>query len=477
MAALTSTKVLRVGVLSEMHNLDPLSASDTESGFVLAQILETPFTVRPGTLEIEPQLFAERLQVIAGTGELGREGRLRPEVRFSDGSPVDLDEVLACLRACPMVSGQADVERQGDRFRFHLRRPDARFEFALTHPQSSLCRRVPGGILGSGPFQVAPDSSPRLVRLVRNPHSHAPPALDEILIEAFPSDASGNPTPLVEALARGEIDLCNVVPRDDIAKLSGVRKSILPGASTAMLFLNTESPQLADVRARQVIARSVDRLKIAKLCYTNALAFTATSVLPRGLSVADDELTHDPLWVRSTLGETDIQLPDRLTLLVIWGPRPYLPNPLRVAEELARQLQEIGIRLDIDQAPNSKVFLERLVQGNQDLVLGGWAADTPDPADFLESCLASYRIPTRETLSVSFNNGRLRSPRMDQALAEYRAERTADKLLAVMHLLSEEVPLVPLIYGSAAAVVSYRVKNFVPSPLQVYPLAGLDLTA
>jgi ABC-type transport system substrate-binding protein len=475
MAISASRKVLRVGVLSEMHNLDPLTANDTESGFVLAQTMETPYSVRPGTLELAPQLFEDRLQLSQEGERTVCEGRLRSGLRFSDGTPVDLDQVMNCLTACPVVTDQAAVVRTADRIRFELRRPDALFEFALTHPQASLCRRVGAAVLGTGPFQLADDSTPQRVHLVRNPHYRNPPALDEIFIEAFPTDAGGDPTPLVEALRRGDIDLCNVVPRDDVGKLTGVRKSILPGASTAMLYLNTESPRLADVRVRQVIARSIDRLKVAKLCYANALAFTATGILPRGLSAADDELAHDPLWVRSTLAEPGVELPDRLTLLLTWGPRSYLPYPQRVVEELARQLQELGIRLEAEQAPSSRVFFAGLVAGRHDLVLAGWAADTPDPADFLEANLASFRVPTWENLSVSHNNGRLRSPRMDRVLAEYRAERTADKLLEVMRVLSDEVPLVPLIYGSAAAIVSYRVQNFVPSPLQVYPLAGLDL--
>ena len=44
-----------------------------------------------------------------------------------------------------------------------------------------------------------------------------------------------------------------------------------------------------------------------------------------------------------------------------------------------------------------------------------------------------------------------------------------------MKVLTDEAPLVPLTYGPTAAVMSYRVLDFKPSPVSIFPLVELDL--
>jgi ABC-type transport system substrate-binding protein len=116
-----------------------------------------------------------------------------------------------------------------------------------------------------------------------------------------------------------------------------------------------------------------------------------------------------------------------------------------------------------------------MIEGRHDMVLSGWIADTMDPYDFLESNLASNRVPTRQKIAVANNAGRLDSKAMDEALAAFRADHDASNLERVVDLLSQEAPVVPLSYGPTAAVWSFKVKNFKPSPLSIFPFLGIDL--
>lgn len=475
MGSKTGLKILKVGILNEVHNLDPRSASDVDSMFVLRQVVEAPFDPVPGAASLDPVLFEGPLEPVAG-GAIGRlRGRLRTGVRFSDGSTLSAEHLAKCFRRSAIAREQADVTVDGNDLIFDLRRANARFDTTLSHLECSAYVQVGESILGTGPFQIAAGSTPQHLRLIRNPHYRKDVALDEIHFRVYPVDAGGAPTALIKALERDQIQYCNVLPRDDISRLSGVRKSFLPGVSTAILYLNCERGALRAVGLRRAIGHAINRLKVAESCYSNALAFTATSILPRGLVVADDDLVYDLSKANACLAEVGVAMPSKLSGLLTWGPRPYLPNPRGAARVLAEQLAKLGTTVEWTTPANSSEFFARTIGGEHDLVLAGWAADTVDPCDFLDANLASDRVPTQENLAVSANHGRYRSADMDALLAHYRSDGDVGTLSEVMALISAEAPLVPLIYGSSATIMSFRVLGFRPSALPATSLAGLDL--
>src|SRR4029078_2912906 len=117
--------------------------------------------------------------------------------------------------------------------------------------------------------------------------------------------------------------------------------------SVGMLFLNCESPRLRDRNLRAVIAHAIDRLQVARNSYANALAFVATSVTPRPLGPADDSLTFNPALAKSLLAQVNGARPEKLSMLTVWGPRPYLPYPQRAAQVIADQIAGLGIKVEI----------------------------------------------------------------------------------------------------------------------------------
>jgi peptide/nickel transport system substrate-binding protein len=463
-------KRLTVGLLSPLDVLDPRRPQQ-ESVLVLRQTLEPPFDLGAG--EIAPVLFEGALRPGPRPNEY--RGRVRPGVFFSDGVPLTAQAVADCLRSSVPVRSQAEVSVDGDSVVFTLNRPNSRLEASMTHAHSYVHRRVGSQIIGTGPFMMSPERTAQEVRLVRNPHFRRPVALEEVHFRVYPPGPDGRPTALLDALRRGEVDLTTVLPRDAVNQLTGVRKAVLPGLSTAIVFFNVER-RLADPRLRQALARSIDRAEFAADAYENPMAFTATSLLPRAMANVRDGLDHDPVRARAILAEAALQPPPRLSLLLIWAPRPYLPNPGRAAEILARQLSKLGVALDVVRTKTLQDYYDRMIEGRQDLTLGGWTADTMDACDFLESCLASDRVPTAANASVSVNNARLRSEKMDRALADYRAERMPARLDAVLRQIEDEAPVVPLMHGSTCTVSAFRVANLTPSPLAFMDLSGLDLT-
>lgn len=472
----SSRKSLNIGILAGVFNLDPLKAQDVDSLFVLRQVVESPFGCRPGSTELEPLLFSSGLRAEGSSGTVYR-ARLLPGLKYSDGSVVSADDVARCLSQVAPVREQARVDARGDEVTFQLREPNPRFEVVLSHPQCSIHKWQGDRLLGTGAYVLATDNRSERVHLLRNAHFRGEAPIEEVVFHVHPLDEQGKPTALLQAIQDGAVDFANVLARDDINQLVGVRKSLLPGISTALLYLNGDRPKLKDRRVRRAIAKSIDRVEVARTCYTNALAFAAPSLLPRALAQAEDDLGYDPQGARELIAEIGVEMPRSLSMLTMWGPRPYLPDPQKFACAISEQLGKIGI--EVTEAPTSSSLehMEKTLAGGEDLSLSGWVADVMDPVDYLEANLASSRVPSPDNFSVSANCGHLRSEEMDRAINAYRSGREEEQLADILRIQSEEAPLVPLVYGPTIAVVSFRVQGFRPSPLSIFALSELDLEA
>ncbi|HYU32289.1 MAG TPA: ABC transporter substrate-binding protein [Thermoanaerobaculia bacterium] len=469
---MAATKTLRVGVLTPVNTLNPREAQDFVSQTVVTQIYEAPFAQPAGGRLPEPVLFEERLRQ-DGPTELS--AAVRPGVRFSEGTPLTARHVADSLSRVAMLRQHAEVEARGDRVVFHLGRPNARLDLALAQRYCAVTLESRGTLFGTGPYMVAPGATPDRTRLVRNPHARRKAAIDEVVIQLYPPDAQGRPETLLAALEAGEVDFSNVISREDIMRLKNVRRLTEPGSSTAILYMNTERPGLDDPRVRRAIALSIDRLEIAKLFYATATAFAATNLLPPMLGRGNDGLTPDPAKARALLAEPGVQKPARLVLLLIFAPRPYLPNPRKVGELIAAQIDKLGIAVEVVPTATMQEYFARVQRGDYDLALAGLIADTLDPVDFLEANLDSASILVPERKSVGANLSRWRSRETDEALATLRQEPREEVRAALLKRIAAEVPLFPLIYGPTIYAHSWKVKGFTAAPLGIPDFADLDL--
>ena len=112
-----------------------------------------------------------------------------------------------------------------------------------------------------------------------------------------------------------------------------------------------------------------------------------------------------------------------------------------------------------------------------DMALTGWIADSGDPGSFLDALLSPGSIPDRNAPSaMSANMSRWRSDEVVRRLAAYHDDPTPEKCNAVLDLVRDEVPLLPLAYGPSVTVTAWRVRNFRDHPLAISPVfAELEL--
>ena len=467
---------LTVGLRNIPADLNPERAWDVGTIFLLQQIVETPYTHTSPAEEPKPLLFSGPLERVASADPPSYTGSLREDAVFSDGSPLTAADVMCCLRSVPAVSRRARVLADGERrVLFQCAEEQPRLSRHLTQQNAWIYRRSgDGGLLGTAPFCVASHER-REIRLTRNPNYPKQTPLDELVFRAYGPGDEDERCSLLAAVQSGEVDFCYSLGRHEVEDLSAVRKYITLGSSTAALFLNTSRSPTDDLRLRRAIALCIDRLEVAASCYANPLAYRATSVLPRALGTHTDGVSQNLAEARGLVAAVG-PLRRPLRIQVVWGPRPYLPDPNAAAETLRDQLERIGLLIDIRHSRNREHHFDVLCSGDYDMVLNGWVLESPDPAVYLETLLASHRIPRQiEVMAQGCNLSRWHNLEVDLLISRYEKDGSLATRNSILEIVTEEVPLVPLIYGSSVVTTSFRVQNYAATPERLFDLRLWDL--
>ena len=469
---------LRIGILTPVDNLDPVHAQFFIEELIGSQIYDPPFAhPKSSGKSTEPLILAESLRDESGGEGLSFSAPVRNDLLFSDGTPLTPQHVIDSLGRAEPLRQQADFSLDGDRITFKLKRPNARFDLVLSQAYTGIVLPKGGKLLGTGSYMIGEESTPRELRFERNPHSRIQPKIDNLVFKTYEPDSDGKPTSLQEALESGEVDFTTVLSQEDVRDLKRVRKYIERGNSAAALYLNTEREVLKDQKVRQAIAMSIDRLELTGISYSTPVAYAAKNILPLSMSMWRDGLTFDMNKAKALLDEADGPKPDKLLMHVTFGARPYLPHPMRTAEYIAKQLGQLGIKVTIQQSPDGEDFVKQAQRGNYDIFLSGWVAESEDPAEFLETQVMEQWIPSEASAFTNHCNiSRWRNQGVEGALHKLRREPSEENQRAVLGIIAEEVPLVPLMTGSVISVHSYRVKGFEPTPLGIPYFSQLELS-
>lgn len=473
------SRIVRVGVLSAITKLDLREAIDSISGMVLGQIYETPYSIvtsAAGEPQVQPLLF-EPLRV---DGKLKFSAAIRPGIKFSDGTPLTADIAARSLRGAKVLASKAKIDVEGDRVAFTLTEPNPRFDLALTQAVTSIVLDRPSQLLGTGAFMF--DQRPNLrmlqaaksFRLVPNPHYEGKSGVDEIEFHVYAAAEDGTPRALIDALRAGEVDLTTALTMADVSanQITGMALSLQPGNSTGVLFFNCQRPALANAAVRRGISLALDVHELATRSFDkNPAAFLAPNLLPPMMGRPSGFPVLDRREANRLLDASGAK-PKRLSLLVPWAPRPYLPKPLPLAQAVQRQLGDVGIAVDLRETKTSEQFFDDLVRGNYDMALAGWIADTPDPADFFETLLWSKNFEGERHSNLS----RWKNPVMDAALARFRAQPTEEHKQEINKIIREEAPLLPLIYGQSVVVHSRKIRNVSMSATGVLTLSAVTVS-
>ncbi|MGB8330765.1 MAG: ABC transporter substrate-binding protein [Polyangiales bacterium] len=452
----------------DAEQLDPRFVGDPYGLRVSRLIFGSLVTIDPRTLEVIPDL-AESVTVSSPTEF---EVRLRDGLRFSDGSPLDAEDVVATFQGVidpSLGSRYAHTYRRIAEMRvtdprtilFVLTEPHATFLTDLELPivrSEDAFRRIatPDDPLpvGAGPYRLV-SREPGVLELRANPHWHrGTPKYPSLRLVVIRDD---NTRALRMLAGQGDLAIASIPPlllpmfqEDERFETRSVA-----GISTMYLGFQTASAKLHDVRVRRAIASAINRELLVRAKY-HGLARVTETWIPRGhwAELASlPTLRFDPEKSRALLDAAGFPNPA--------GPEPRMRLVLRttserfrqsVARAIAAMLGDVGVEVDV-RPSEAATLISDLNRGRFDLTL----LEVPEVIEphVLSWFFESSRIPGPQ--SEGANRWRYQNEELDRLFelgtTLIDRERRRAAYAEAQRVLARDIPVLPLWQPDTTAVV------------------------
>ncbi len=455
------------------ETLDPRSSTDAV-GLRTTRLLHAGlFALEPESLSPVP-LLAESYRF---DGPLELHVKLREDVRFHGGKPLDADDVVATLRAfsdpklsrhAKVLSALARVEAEGPHaVKIVLAKPHATLltdlELPVLRADQAASPPAPNGTLdGLGPYRVgAARMSEGVVELVPADTHALPMPKHAITLRAVRDE---NARAL--RLHAGRADLVQngfspvLLPSfGDGAGVPGWAGTGLtvvsrPGVSLTYLLPRCDRGIMQDARVRRAVSLALDRELVARTLF-GGHAKPAGTLLPEG---------H---WARPRVAEAEKRAPERARALLVEANAVGAKVSMVVSTDrsrkvlarvLAAELADVGLVVEIVPLELG-TMLARLGAGDFELAM----LQLPEliEPNVLRTFLHGELVPP-----LGSNRGRVRDAALDTLLDEGDATLDVDVRMVAYARLEALVRynayIVPLVHEDHVAVVSERVRGYLP---------------
>jgi peptide/nickel transport system substrate-binding protein len=466
--------------------LDPALETDGESFKVADNIYDTLVRFQEESTALEPSLatFWE-----VSEDRLTWTFRLRSGVMFHDGSPFNADAVVFSLarqfkadhpfhkvegayqywNSMSMSDIVKDVRKVDDlTVEIELYRPSAPF---LSNLGMNFCAIVsPTAVrkwgddfarnpIGTGPFKFAQWIKDDRVVLEKNAdYWDGAPTLERIVFRSIPE----NSVRLI-ALSQGAIHgMDNLVP-DFVANISADPKMQLlkqPGMNVGYLAMNLDKQPFDVRKVRRAVNHAINKKAMTDNLY-QGLAEPAVNPIPPTMWSYHEGIVgyhYDPKLARRLLAEAGYPNGFKTTLWAMPVPRPYMPQPLKIAQAIQADLAAVAIDAEIVTFEWG-TYLDKVQRGQHDMALLGWTGDNGDPDNFL------YVLLDKSATVFPANNiAFYRSEELHKILVDAQIEIDTDLRTGLyrraQEIIHEDAPWVPLVHAAQTAAFSSRVNGF-----------------
>ena len=392
---------------------------------------------------------------------------LRSDISWHDGTPLTMADVLFTLRAVqgPAFAGDQRVaavwrnvfieEVDARTLRCRLEAPYAAFlrvtnfpilpahrlaELSPTEWAIDSFNRMP---IGTGPYQLQELNDERALLTANPNYRSGRPFLDSIELRYFPNSQA-----ILTALTRDEIMGTGFLSTSSLAQINpprGFTRRAVPIDTYTTLTFNLRSSPLSDIDLRRALALALDKDLLIERALGGQAARIDTPILPGWWASTPIVLwpeadSEQAIALLTALGyqpgDDGILLRDeaplQLTIL-----HDNQPERVAVAQEIARQWQEIGITTATEEL-DSDTLQQRLADHSFSVAIHGWQRLGADP-DVFELWHSSQR-------DEGLNYAGLDDAEIDELLA--RARQTSDievRIAAYIEFQRRWVELVPSI--------------------------------
>ncbi|MBA9025594.1 ABC transporter substrate-binding protein [Peribacillus huizhouensis] len=486
--------------------LDPINVTDGESIRVTHNIFETLF-VYDDKLELQPKL-AESYKV--SEDGLTWTLTLKQGVKFQDGTDFNADAVVFNFErwmdpANPYHKGDfpyypflyggfkgdpnhkiASVKAvDASTVEITLTEKTAPFISYLAIPMFGIAS--PDAIkkygdkfyehpVGTGPFKFESWSRNDKVVLKKNENYYVDgqPYLDEMIFRVIPDNSSR-----LTALQSGEVDIIDGLNPDDADTIKANSQLSLierPSFNTGFMVFNTQMAPFDNVKVRQAINMAINKKELIDAFY-NGYAEVAKNPFPSSLWGYNDEIEdykYDVEAAKKLLAEAGFPDGFKTELWTMSNPRPYLPQPLKIAEAMQANLKAIGIDAEI-KTYEWATYLQKTGEGEHPMALYGWTGVMADPDNFLFPNLSNTNIEKPASNRAFYNNEEF-TKLLQQARVTFEQEERIKLYKQAQEIFHQDAPWVTIGHTTPPMGLAGYVQGFNAHPMENDNFAEVYLT-
>jgi len=238
------------------------------------------------------------------------------------------------------------------------------------------------------------------------------------------------------------------------------------GSNVFLLTINTSSAPLDNVKVRQAIEYAIDRESMIKNLLLG-YGKIAHSIIPEESwsYTSGQKYSYDPAMSKKLLDEAGFKDPDGD------GPKMRFDKPVvyklsgssiagrQYAGVIQNNLKEVGIPVEI-QTPEQNTLFDELRRGNFQISYTQWVGGNQDPI-FYKDLFATSEIPTQTRPSRNrsrYSNKEL-DALLDEAVNTFDRQKGMELYAKIQDIVSREVPVIPLWYGSNIVIAKKTVGN------------------
>jgi peptide/nickel transport system substrate-binding protein len=493
---------------ADIPSLDPGQSYSYESVQVTNQLTEGLVAFN-GEGELVPVLAREWRQA----DDLTYVYEVRPDVTFSDGSPMTMEDVLFSLertRNGEDGTYYADYFNEVERFRVDgwrltvtLSRPSMVFKYNMATNAGRIISKAyylahrenfgtaEGGVLATGPFAFKSWKAGEEIVLERNENYWDKAALaanpvGEAVFIIIPDD-----TTRLAAVQAGSIDFTMLIAADLMGSLAdnpAVNITVIDSYGSVSLSLNTARPPFNDRNVRKAVSRAIDPRRLNQEIFKGGEKEGRTLIF--GPSLYGDDgakweaylasspgYDYNPEAARNHLAQSAYPEGFDCEFLVDQG----ILNHAR-ARFIQESLAPIGITVDLHSVDNTEIDAYLLGQvldpegaRDYDLCIIEMVSDYPDITGIAYGLLDSSQARS------GYNTAGYSNPTVDALIKDQAAETDPERRFEVqkrlMDIVVDDAPYIPLQYMTLQCATNARFAGelFTPDWAWYMPLQNVTL--
>lgn len=431
---------------------------------------------------------------------------LRKDVTFWDGNPMTADDVVFSMQrymdpktasyVAWMYGSVKSIEKVDDyTVKVTLKSPDALWQYVPATTAGDVIEKAyfeahqdnfgkpGGGLMATGPFELAKWAQGQEIVLKRNPHywnaSAGGPYLDEIDYKIIPESTTS-----VVGLKTGEVGAMFNVPVNLISVIQKMNNVGLQLASSyfvdAMAF-NTQHKPFDDPKVRQALYYAFNEAQFIKSVIKDAGDPAKATPVPPALWVFEKDqwaaawdkipdYSYNLEKAKALLAQSTVPNGFTATMEVD-------SNNVRLNSALTLQAgaKAIGVTLNIDKVPGKQLETD-FFNGKRpyDIIIDAWSTDFPDPAGNLQPVFASQYVGDGGSNIANYVNPALDKLLSDQNALSDPAKRTA-LMIQAQDIITHEVPWINTDYPKVIFVMAKKYAGYNIQPLWYWDAWAKDV--